>query len=88
MWQVRCELGEGQVGKLVTRSWLLAAIQFVLWTMKGRPAVMQRYRGDPLRIRRMRAPVGRSDLHLVEGGRDRIVGADVRPFRKSERRKG
>ena len=45
MWQVVCEVGNGQTGKLVTGSWLKAAIQYVVWRVKGRATSIERY--DP-----------------------------------------
>ena len=51
MWQVTCEVGNGQTGKLVTDSRLKALLQFVAWRIKGRKVAMARYESDaqPLR---------------------------------------
>lgn len=51
MWQVTCEVGAGQTGKLVTDSWSRAAWQYVLWRLKGRAATLARYKSetDPAR---------------------------------------
>ena len=51
MWQVRCEMGDGTIGKLVTRSWPRAVFELMRWRLKGRPARMNRYFGDALRKR-------------------------------------
>ena len=47
MWQVKCERADGQGGKLVTRSWLQAVLQFLRWRLRGRPTSMSRYDGSP-----------------------------------------
>lgn len=49
MWQVTCEVGAGQTGKLVTDSWFRAAWQYVAWRLKGRPATLARYQGHSVR---------------------------------------
>ena len=46
MWQVTCEVGNGQTGKLVSDSWLKAAWQYVAWRLKGRRVAMARYESD------------------------------------------
>ena len=43
MWQVTCEVGNSQTGKLVTNSWIRAAWQYVAWRLKGRRVAMARY---------------------------------------------
>ena len=49
MWQVTCEVGAGQTGKLVTDSWFRAAWQYVLWRLKGRAVTFARYKGQSVR---------------------------------------
>ena len=46
MWQVTCEVGNGQTGKLVSDSWVRAAWQYVAWRIKGRRVAMARYESD------------------------------------------
>ena len=47
MWAVRSELGDGTIGKVVTRSWLHAAVVYASWRLKGRPATVGRYFPPP-----------------------------------------
>ena len=49
MWQVTCEVGAGQTGKLVTDSWFRAAWQYVAWRLKGRAATLARYKSKSVR---------------------------------------
>lgn len=47
MWAVRSDLGDGTIGKVVTRSWLRAAAVYAAWRLKGRPATIGRYVPSP-----------------------------------------
>lgn len=51
MWQVRCSLGAGHVGKVVTRSLFTAVMQYLVWRMNGRPATLGRYTGERHKLR-------------------------------------
>ena len=46
MWQVTCEVGAGQTGKLVTDSWFRAAWQYIVWRLKGRAATLAPYKSE------------------------------------------
>ena len=52
LWQVKCDLGDGRVSKLVTRSWLKAALEVARCKLKGRPVRMSPYQGEADRMRR------------------------------------
>ena len=43
MWQVRSELGDGRIGKLVARSWARAVLELIRWRLKGRAAKLSHY---------------------------------------------
>jgi hypothetical protein len=43
MWQVICKVDNGQVGKLLTRSWMRAAFQYAVWRLRGRATTLGRY---------------------------------------------
>ena len=49
MWQVRWERGDGLISKVVTRSWLKAALQVARCKLAGCPCKMTLYSGDAVK---------------------------------------
>lgn len=66
MWQVTCELEDGQTGKLVTDSWPRAVWQFVVWRIKRRSVTMARYESKAWPRRGADLVDRRSDAELDE----------------------